>query len=249
MKNILIIGDSWAIVPCNMWSSQSLFHKHLIPDYDENVLDWLDFKLMSKGHKVTNRSFGGCQNYFQLGQADAYLNAAKKHNFHIDIIIWFHTEICRDMHFSKDDNKHENLILNHGLEYALDQISMETYEYATKLYNLSPTTKWAIIGGHAPLRNNTKHLLNWANFRLDDYRSYILDNISIAECQTLSLTDYWDTMKDEYGISTEDILKEFDKREFIQNSCKDKTKFYDEVHPSCQSNQLLSNLIIEHFNL
>jgi len=251
MKNILIIGDSWAIVPCNSYASQSFFHKTL-SIRDKNILNWMDFRLLALKHNVNNRSFGGNQNWFQLGIAETHIQSSLQNNFRIDLIIWYHTELCRDLNFDANiiNNHHIKKLKEEGLEGTLDYIAEETYNYATQLHKLSPNTKWAIIGGHAPIRPNKKHILNWANFRLDDYRSKILNRTDIPECQTLSLhTTQWDIMKDKCGVSTEVILKELDKKEIIYSACTDIEKFYDKIHPSAFSNFILTDLIIKHFEL
>lgn len=251
MKNILIIGDSWAIVPCNSYASQSFFHKTL-SIRDKNILNWMDFRLLALKHNVNNRSFGGNQNWFQLGIAETHIQSSLQNNFRIDLIIWYHTELCRDLNLDTNiiNNHHIKKLKEEGLEGTLDYIAEETYNYATQLHKLSPNTKWAIIGGHAPLRPNKKHILNWANFRLDDYRSKILNRTDIPECQTLSVhTAQWDIMKDKCGVSTEVILKELDKKEIIYSACTDIEKFYDKIHPSAFSNFILTDLIIKHFEL
>jgi len=245
MKRILIIGDSWAIIPCQLWQLQSVEQKnHYNHNFDNNVLDWLDFRLLSRGHSVSNRSFGGNSNWFQLTQADAYLNAAKKHGFKIDLVIWFHTEVFRDL-LTKDLSWLQSL----GLEKTIEKIATETYEYATKLHNDFPETEWAIIGGHAPLVKNCEHILDWAKFKLSDYRSSIVGE-KVVDCHTLSFTESrWEIIKENNFLTLEEIIKELEKKQLTENMCSDVNKFYDGVHPSCSENIKLSDMIIEHFKL
>ena len=245
MKNILLIGDSWAIIPCQLWQLQSVDQKdHYNHNFDNTVLDWLDFQLLKLGHSVSNRSWGGNQNWFQLTQADTFLNAAKKHNFKIDLIIWFHTEILRDL-LTKDLHWLQSL----GLQGTIEKIAFETYEYATKLHNEFPETEWAIIGGHAPVVKSLEHMLDWANFKLFEYRSFILGE-KVIDCHTLSFTEErWEIIKNNNFLTTEEVLKEFEKKQIIQNMCLDVNKFYDTVHPSPNESKKLSSMIIEHFKL
>jgi hypothetical protein len=251
MKKILIIGDSWGIIPSQLWQLQTIHQKddhnsHV--NHSNDTLDWLDFKLLQLGHSVSNRSWGGCANWYQLTNADVFLNSAKKHNFHIDLVIWFHTEILRDLH--KHTEKHMHWIKEYGLEGIIDKLCFETYDYATRLHNLSPNTKWAIIGGHAPIRKNLAHMLDWADFRIDDYRSSILNNLEIPDCHTLSFTEAeWNYIKTNNLMPLDQIIKEFEKKEYIESICQNKTLFYDTVHPSPYINKSLSSSIIEYFNL
>lgn len=252
MKRILIIGDSWAIIPCNIYTPQSLWEKwHLENKKDKGVLDWLDFKLLQRGHSVSNRSYGGNQNWFQLGIAETFLDASIKNNFHIDIIIWFHTELLRDAHINPNlsNNKDLDTIKNHGLETLIDDIAIKTYNYATELYNKSPTTQWAIIGGHAPVSKKHKHLLSWADFILEDWRAQIL-NREIPECHTLSFQEKdWDSLRENCDLDLQVILQELQNKQLIMEICNDKELFYDGVHPSPKSNLLLTEQLIKHFDL
>ncbi len=255
MKRILIIGDSWAIIPCNIYAPQSLWARdNLHWKYDtknNEVLDWLDFRLLSRGHSVSNRSYGGNANWFQLGIAETYLNSSVKNNFHIDLVIWFHTELLRDMemNFSISNNKHTNVIKKSGLEGITDYIATETYNYAKSLHELSPLTKWAIIGGHAPIHKQNKDILSFADFVIDDYRSEITGT-DAPECHTLSFSEKnWQDLRDYCDLPLEIILEELDKKKSIEDMCSDLSKFYDGVHPSPDMNKLLSDRIIKHFDL
>lgn len=255
MKRILIVGDSWAIIPCNIYSPQSLWARdNLHWKYDTkspDVLDWLDFQLLSRGHSVSNRSYGGNANWFQLGIAETYLNSSVKNNFHIDLVIWFHTELLRDMemNFTMNNNQHMKIAKEEGLNGITDYIAIETYNYARSLYEVSPSTKWAIIGGHAPIHAKYKDILSFADLIIDDYRSMITGT-TIPECHTLSLSEKnWQDLRDHCEVPLEIILEELDKKKAIQEACSDLSKFYDGVHPSPHMNKLLSEKIIKHFDL
>jgi hypothetical protein len=252
MKRILIIGDSWAIIPCNIYTPQSLWHKWHLENYkDSSVLDWLDFKLLERGHSVSNRSYGGNQNWFQLGIAETFLDASIKNNFEIDIIIWFHTELLRDAHLNPELNRNKDLetIRTSGLQGLIDKIGLDTYTYATELYNKSPKTKWAIIGGHAPVIKKHKHLLSWADFMIEDWRSELL-NTTIPECHTLSFFQKdWDSLREHCNLDLDVILQELQNKQLIRDICNDKEIFYDGVHPSPKSNLLLTEKLIKHFDL
>jgi hypothetical protein len=252
MKRILIIGDSWAIIPCNIYTPQSLWHKHHLHHGKQYaVLDWLDFKLLEKGHSVSNRSYGGNANWFQLGIAETFIDSSVKNKFHIDLIIWFHTELLRDANIDPNlpNNKYLNIVKEQGLEGLIDNVAIETYNYATQIHNISPSTKWAIIGGHAPVCAKHQHLLSWADMMVSDWRSDIL-GISIPECHTLSYREKdWDILRNNSNLDLDVVLDELNKKQFIMEACKNKDLFYDEVHPSPKSNILLAERIINTFNL
>jgi hypothetical protein len=253
MKRILIIGDSWAIVPCNLWAHQDRA-KH--QDYirkSVDILDWLDFRLLSLGHSVSNMSYGGNINSEQIQVARTFLDSAKKHNFNIDVVIWFHTELMRgDFHMYQkayENNEQLQLLKNQGWNALLDKLSTDLYTDVKNLHLEHPNTKWVIIGGHAPIRENTSHLLSWADLLIKDLRKEIL-NTDIPECHSLSFRSQdWEYLREHVDLSVELILDELNNKQFIYDICKDQSKFYDEIHPSPKSNYALSQQIIDFFQL
>lgn len=251
MKRILIVGDSWAIVPCNLLTLQHLHQKNDWKENTEDLFDWLDFRLLARGHSVSNRSWGGSANWFQLSQVEAFLRASKKNKFHIDIVIWFHTEVLRDRYFNNYDpnSHHPQIIKQKGLNELIDHCAFEAYQYARKISTISPTTKWAIIGGHAPLYNKYVNILDFADFIIPDLR-YVITGKKFPECHTLSFKEPdWNFLKNDCNVSIEYILDELEKAKVIHEGCKNTDLFYDEVHPSPKSNMILSNKIIEHYSL
>lgn len=255
MKRILIVGDSWAIIPCNIWAPQCLYSRdneqHRWVSTDPNILNWLDFQLLARGHSVSNRSWGGNANWFHLGIADTFMEASVKNNFHIDIVIWFHTELLRDMHldYNISRNKHLAITKEKGLDGIIDYIAEETYSYARKIHEISPTTKWAIIGGHAAVSKKHEHMLDFADFYIRDLRKQ-MTGIDFPECHTLSFREHdWEQLKNNYNMPLEVILEELNKKKFTHDNCKDLELFYDEVHPSPKANMKLTEQIIKHFDL
>ena len=225
MANILLIGDSWAITPVHL----------------ESATNWFEYQLMKRGHNVFTKCWGASQNLFQLHLAETFLEATKE-SHKIDMVIWFHTELMRCWNSGRPAWSFEH----HTLDSLLDTIATETYQRATELKNKYPDIKWAIIGGHAAIRPSHTHLLNWADFKIDNWRSEIVGE-PMPECHTT--TFLW-LLEQYVEVLGRDIVeRELDSREKIMKACSDRTKFYDDIHPNIGPITDLAQRIISHFNL
>lgn len=232
MANILILGDTWGIVPCHIWSN------------DKSISNWFEYQFLKKGHATFNKSWGGNQNNYQLMQAEVFMHAVKGTPMELDLVIWFHTEIVRDL--IPDDVR---MLRTVDYDKVIDISAERLYNTATRLKELSPKTKWAIMGGHAPLRPNAKHLLDWADFRIDDLRSRIA-GVELPESQAFEFLERGKgSLWDFEGISEEIIQRELDIKEQLINATQDREKFYNQKHPALGPLVELSKEIMEHFKL
>jgi len=229
----MILGDTWGIVPCHTFGWQP------------KIVNWFEYQFLKRGHPTFNKSWGGNQNNYQLLQAEVFIEAVKGTPFELDLIIWFHTELVRDFVPQETSLIGEQ----HSYDEVLDMTAERVYNWATRAKNASPKTKWAIMGGHAPLRPNKKHLLDWADFRIDNLRAKIA-GVDIPESQAFEFLEpgkgsLWDWP----GIPKEIIDRELAIKEQIIEATKDKSKFYNQKHPALEPLISLSNEIIEHFKL
>jgi len=250
-KNIVIIGDTWGIIPTGLRKPGSLEQKNQMYD-DTSLFDWLDFKLQSLGHSVSNRSWGGSSNFYQLTLAEVYLEAARYHNYNIDVIIWFHGEILKEINWSLDSlenaSGHMRTIKEQSLEKGIDDISKDLYEYANNFAKLYPNTKWAIIGAGAPIRKNNLNLLNFADFMVENLRSEIL-GIDVPECHSYytlySQQGFFDILKDKKIFTEEEVKEETRKCEIIENLGKNTDLFFNSKHPSPKAYKNLVEQLIK----
>ena len=232
MANILILGDTWGITPCHNFGR------------DPSVANWFEFHFLKHGHVAFNKAFGGHSNTFSFEQADVFLNAVKGTNFQIDLIIWFHTELIRDV--APDDRI---AFTKKHYDFVLDDIAERMYIYAKRFKDMSPTTKWVIIGGHAPLRSNKKHLLDWADYRIDNFREKIVGE-PVPESQAFEYLELGKgSLWDFPGIAPSVIEREISIKEQITKLTKDTTKFYNQKHPALRPMIDLANDIMEYFKL
>jgi len=232
MANILILGDTWGITPCHNFGT------------DSSVANWFEFHFLKHGHATFNKAFGGHSNTFSFEQADVFLNAVKETNFQIDLVIWFHTELIRDV-IPED----RTAFAKKHYDFVVDEIAGRMYTNAKRIKNLSPTTKWVIIGGHAPLRPNKKHLLDWADYRIDNFREKII-GAPVPESQAFEYLEQGKgSLWDFPGISDSIIERELAIKEQIISLTKDKDKFYNGKHPALKPMINLANEIMEYFKL
>ena len=237
MANILILGDTWGITPCHIW-----------PDLKE-PLDWFEFQFLKKGHPTFNKSWGGNQNHYQLAQAEVFLNATKETPMEIDLIVWFHSELIRDLGEGTPSEKQDEMIAELGFDGTLDLIAERIYERVTRLKSEFPKTKWAIIGGHAPIRSSKSYLLDWVEFKIDNWRQ----EISGKECPESHAFEWLEKGKgslyDFPSISQDIIDREIEIQQKILNATSDTNLFYNKKHPAIGPIKDLAARIIDHFKI
>jgi len=225
MANILLIGDSWAITPPHLAEASN----------------WFEYQLMKRGHNVFAKCWGASQNYFQLHLAETFLEATK--NSHkIDLIIWFHTEVMRDWNPGHREFNFEK----YDFDGLIDALATQSYQRASDLKNKFPDIKWAIIGGHCALRESKKHILDWADFRIDNWRGEIVGK-PMPECHTT--TFLWLLEQYVEVLGTDVVERELANREIILKACEDRNLFYDGIHPHIGPITDLANKIITKFDL
>jgi hypothetical protein len=234
MANILLLGDTWAITPTHTWQHGNKMSQ-----------DWFEYQFIKKGHPCFNKGWGGNQNHSQLAQAEVFLNATKGTVCEADLVIWFHSELVRDFGKGKEQN---DIISEYGFDGALDIKAEEIYETVTRLKNEFPDTKWAIIGGHAPLRSTRKHLLDWAEFRIDNWRQEI-SGVECPESHAFEWLEKWKGSLWDWPAIPDDIIqRESNIRNILLEATKDVNLFYDQSHPAVGPLKDLSERILDHFN-
>lgn len=161
-----------------------------------------------------------------------------------DLIIWFHTELVRDF-ISPETDQFGKI----GYDAVLDITAERMYNWVTGIRNEYPSVKWAILGGHAPLHEPKKHMLDWAEFRIDNLRQEIAGQF-VPHSQAFEFLErgkgsLWDWP----AISDEIIQRELAFKEQILAATQDTSKFYNQKHPAVGPMKELANKIIAHFDL
>lgn len=246
MKRVLIFGDSWSVVPRDMNHDGEI----------KRLGEWLDFHLMQRGHYVYNIGKNADDNRTQLIYAEKILQGLAYQNLHVDLVIWFHTETLRNLTnrglvggiHTNDYQYNANQLKTLGLDAYIDILAEQDYSHATKLKNQYPTTKWAIVGGHAPIRQNKKHMLDWADLLIENWR-LDLTGIDCPDNQCYTLIRYNGFEDIVPLLDNKTIARELDYAEILNKACEDHDLFYDGVHPGVSANIVLRNILIEKFNL
>jgi hypothetical protein len=236
LARILILGDTWGISPCHVWPQNQL----------ADPTQWFEFELMRRGHTVMNRSWGGNQNNYQLSICETHLAALKDHpEYQPDTVIWFHTELMRDMIPPvTEPMKRQEITLDQGL----DLVAEEIYGRVARTRALYPAVKWAIIGGHAPVRQNRVHILEQAGVEYIkmNWRAEIA-GVDIPESHAFEFLERWKGNLWDYGISEERIEEEQRIAEIIAQATADHTKFYNGKHPNWPAYHRLIDELTAHF--
>ena len=224
MARILILGDSWGV------------SKRIWPG-EEN---WTEYYFLKRSHTVFNKSWGGVGNEVQLNFGLSFL---KYSGVEIDLVIWYHTELFRQ----QDGFMNPEYMREHGLltfEDSVDAAAGFTYNLATELKQAQPQAQWAIIGGHAPIRQQRRELLAWADLIIDDWRSEIV-GYKLPECHILELRDF--LVK--YNLDPELVAEQLNYRDQIIEACKNYDLFPDWVHPGIRPVTELNLRLQNQFNL
>jgi len=233
MANIVIIGDTWGTVPCHLW-----------PRGDTSIAEWFEYQFLKKGHPTFNKSWGGNSNNYQFQQLETLLYATKDTTMYPDIVIWFHTELIRD--FTPPEVEKFSTL---GYDAVIDLTAERMYQWATDIKNNHPTVKWAIMGGHAPLHKSKKHMLDWADYTVDNLRSKITGKDVPASQAFEFLERGKGSLWDWPDISEDIIQRELSIKEEIIAATQDTSLFHNQKHPGLESARALAIEIMQHFNI
>lgn len=214
-RNIVIIGDSWSI-------SERYGYVEGYPPFE--------YELMNSHTNVYARGHGGSNNLYELYQFDYFLtNTATK--LKIDHVIWFHTELMRDIYCLGNDYGHMTL------DEYLDRIAEITYSVAQSIHLKHPKMKWTIIGGHEPIVRR-KELLNFATYMIEDWRSELLGQ-KMPYANFLGHLGHLEKNIKSIGVGR--IEEEIAKRDTIMKAGEECTDlFYDGIHPNSKAYNMLA---------
>jgi hypothetical protein len=136
-----------------------------------------------------------------------------------------------------------------GFDQTLDILAERIYGRVTRIKQEFPKTKWAIIGGHAPIRSTRSYLLDWVEFRIDNWRQ----EISGKECPESHAFEWLEEGKgslyDFPAIGEDIIQRELLIKEKILEATMDTNLFYNKKHPAKEPLTQLANRIIDHFKI
>jgi len=212
-KNIVIIGDSWST------SERQGYVEGYKP---------LEFELMNAYTNVYAKGHGGSNNLYELYQFYYFLSNI---NFKVDHVIWFHTELMRDVSCLGDNYGHMTV------DQYLDRIAEYTYNIARGIHSEYPKIKWTIIGGHEPIVRR-KDLLSFATVLIEDWRSELLGR-KMPYANFLGHIGHLEKNIKQIGVQR--IEEEIDKRDTIMKACEEcKELFYDGIHPNSKAYNMLA---------
>lgn len=234
---ILIIGDSWAATyQSSVRRGLDSMHN---PDVDGPCYT-IDTNLQKLGYEVINKSWYGASNTECLTSAEYYLRYRSPNLPKIKLIIFFCTELLRDLRF-----------LDPPVGDQMDKTTLQPFDaYLEKCYQLKlrvingikklqPNTDWAVIGGHAPIHNIEDWC--WAKYTKENWRAEIAGH-DLPACHSLSQQN-WVSKYFDYDTR----MRELHNCEIIENVGK--SLFADQVHPDLPHHHALAQEIINHFDL
>lgn len=235
MKQILIMGDSWGVPEYSLTPGELLsdptnvvrpkFWLDAEPNYTDGIYH-TDQYLRGLGYDVYNSAQGGISNVQAIRRA---ISCIKNEKLNPDLIIWFHTALFRDyQHFQWQ------ISLLKSYEQAVDDLAEAVYGKMANFLKENNDIPFIAVGGQAPL---VKHVFDkYLNpfFRVDDWRSEILQE-KLPEFQAFgsepmlhSWTWHPETIKKLLSIS--DLYR--DKMTALSNSAQiEDPLFPDGCHP------------------
>jgi len=217
MSRILIIGDSWGVgsfryTPCGTKI------EHVAGTGPDTVLQAL-------GHTVKNISITGGSNIEQLNLLEP----------NYDIILWFQTEINRDI--LKSD-----FINTNTYEQVYNITAANNYSLAQEFYN-KHNIPFIVIGCLSPIHDS---ILKF-NFYTHIEKCWITSETEIETALNMH-SDYMHKVLNNYKFEDKAfIIKEIDKMLEVERILENHNMFSNGVHPSqVMYEKLLSRL---HFKI
>jgi len=235
---ILITGDSWGSIHTSsiLRLLDDMYKKiEPLPEYS------IDTNLQMLGYEVINTSFFGASNAKALASAENYLRYRSPDLPKIKLIIFFHTELLRDLYHLQpvdpiDTKQSPNL---QTFDFYLGACHQLQLKLISRIRKLQPNTDWAVIGGHAPIYSIEDW--HWAKYTKENWRAEIAGH-DIPACHSLCCQDW--------------VAKHFDyvtRRRELRNTelieSVGKNLFTDNIHPDLKHHHALAQEIINHFNL
>ena len=208
--NVLIMGCSFG-VPDNGCPSES---------HTEN-------QLKLRGHKVINCARSGSSNLESLALAEQLCGFLP---YKIDWIVWFHTELIRDMSYLYQYS-------SYSFE-ATANLIYKNYSQFAKKHN----AKLAVIGGAAPVHPTLFEYIQ-PDFCIPSWFNKIL-NLNLPQIQTLSRLDMIERLQ---GIGPDIKLKILGEHEEILNALEASDDFPDNYHPGIRPHVELANELHQAF--
>lgn len=194
----------------------------------------LEYYFLKRKHTVFNKAIFGGSNYDSLNDSLNFLNYTIEF-IKIDLIIWFQTEYIRELNILTD--------LTTGYKNTLDLIHEKISIKIAEIREITPNSKWVIIGGHAPIYDPDSY--RWADVLIEDWRSELVGQ-KLPFCHAISHNILSKHVK-EFGL---DVLEEeLKKYEIILNAVLNKPNlFHDGVHPTTSCHEDLYQQLANKLN-
>ena len=199
----------------------------------------LEQRLLERNHTVFNKAIYGGSNFYTLEKGIDFQKTVK-HLFELDLIIFFNTDYCRDLHGYYFNDKYP--IKPKTFNEAMDKILEVVMERINTLRNGAKNAKWAVIGGHAGLYKEEDW--KFADFLIVNYREELL-NKKMPICHTITFyEEYFSKFK--FLFDAETINSELDKIQFIIDEFqKRRDVSKDGIHPNLDIELKLIDRILD----
>lgn len=216
MSKILIMGDSWGVGAfCYIECGTKI---EAIPNTGP------DYFLRQLGHEVDNISITGGSNIEQFNLLSPSY----------DLIIWFHTEINRDI--LKNTNIDYTKIKSYIEAYS--NTAEYNYKLAQKFYD-NYRIPFIVIGCLSPLHSSIEKY----NFYTQSEKDWINNETGLKTALNMH-SDYMQEVLEKYKFKDYGLItQEIDNMLFIENILENHNKFSDGVHPTADMyKRLISRL-------
>jgi hypothetical protein len=231
--NILILGCSFGVPAHGTIRNPP----YMLENHTEHQLRKL-------GHKVYNCSQCGGSNMSSLIRARKFLSGEPilrpeiyfqnttgptqilNESFKVDWVVWFHTELTRDMIFLKKD-----------LTETIKSVYTQYFDFVKNL-----EAKLSVIGGAGPVHPT---LFNYGqpDFCITSWFNEIL-RLDLPLIQTLSQLDMIEKMQ---SIGVAEKLKILEQHSMIRKALEDSNDFPDNYHPGDRPHKELATRLHEVF--
>jgi hypothetical protein len=246
MKTILIIGDSWGVPN----------YEGLPGDPPETHTE---FRLRELGYKVYNCAFNGSSNIDTFTKARKFLKGepvilepTKLNNealrplspykfgiertidpdYHIDVVIWFHTEFFRTKNFD---------FVNRTIEENVVSGAHNDYKFAQIVLKEIPDSKLIVIGGQSPVVTDILYQYLNPDYLIEDWKNELLGP-DLPKIHTLTKPENW---IHPYKKGTQYKLEWINKTIQVRRAMAASPDFPDNCHPGSESHRKLTERLHE----
>ena len=228
---IAILGDSWAESMWRIESTDTLVNGHIHGMLEQN------------GYSVHNFGKIGMGNVDSWESYELMISKENVKAKYPDLIIWFHTEIFRDIDLN-DIQRHSKRWTYYDL---MSKAATLAYKKIKRIIDTYKLNNIFLIEGQAPVVEPefSKYIPEPA-YTIKSWRNKLLDIPNLPSTHILKHPELF-----EYGNNLDSLdtkIQQLDDLKSVQDAMENSVLFPDNIHPGRKAHEQLVKQILEFMN-